>query len=152
MIGVNDMIYKTKGVKTYDQFVCEATKRDTEKWDEIKFHADIVARIVIERSKRGISQEQLAQLTGLKQSAIARIESCNCVPKITTLQKILMQLGLTLDVKRNHQVYASKGKVLPIYNYYDYSPEGVDTDEIKWVKRKTDQAVTYGLNYIEECG
>jgi ribosome-binding protein aMBF1 (putative translation factor) len=88
------MVDKRDQIKTYDEFVSIAKKKEPEKWDEIQFHADLISKIVIERTKRGLTQEKLAELTGLKQSAIARIESCKCIPKVTTLQKIMNQIGL----------------------------------------------------------
>ena len=141
------MVNRIENVKTYDQFVCDAKKHDKEKWDEIEFHANIISKIVIERTKQGISQEQLAKMTGLKQSAIARIESCNCVPKITTLQKILNRLGLTLEIRKQRCI-CSKGKVLPIYDSL-YCKEQFSSDEVEWIKARPDKGLT---NLFKGCG
>ncbi|MDP2843596.1 MAG: helix-turn-helix transcriptional regulator, partial [Acetobacterium sp.] len=46
----------------------------------------------------GFSQQKLADLTGLKQPAIARLENLKSIPKIDTLFKLLDPLGYTLAI------------------------------------------------------
>ena len=51
----------------------------------------------------GISQHELEELSGVKQPVIARMESGNTTPNLTTLLKVLAPLGKTLyigDMKR----------------------------------------------------
>lgn len=50
------------------------------------------------RKKNNLSQRDLSKKTGIKQPAIARIESQNRSPKISTLLKILYPMGYTLKV------------------------------------------------------
>lgn len=144
------MVNKMKEFKTYEEFVLDAKKRDPKKWDEIQFHSDLIAKIVVERNKKGISQEKLAEMTGLKQSAIARIESCKCVPKITTIQNILLKLDMTLDIKRYMPVFESKGKVVTLYSSSEYG--STFNEGVKWEKPVVNNLLSQELVCtIKEC-
>lgn len=70
---------------------------DTEK-EEIEIAAAIISQIVNRRHELGLSQQDLAEASGLKQSAIARIESLGHVPRIDTLYKMAKPLGLKIAV------------------------------------------------------
>ena len=59
--------------------------------------AIIVAMIEARREKK-LSQEQLEELSGVKQSAIARLESGSQMPSLATLVKLLTPLGKKLAV------------------------------------------------------
>ena len=50
------------------------------------------------RERKGLSQRDLAELSGVKQPAIARLESMKSTPQIDTLLKILAPLGYTLSI------------------------------------------------------
>jgi len=65
---------------------------------KIEFEVSLIGKIIEARESRGITQEQLAKMTGLKQSAIARLENMNVTPKIDTLFKILKPLGYKLSI------------------------------------------------------
>ena len=74
--------------------------KNDDEWDEIEQYTNIISKIIIERNKRNMSQQELADKIGMKQSAIARIENCKGKPQIDTIIKILNALGLEL-VARN---------------------------------------------------
>ncbi len=50
------------------------------------------------REKKGLSQRDLAALSGIKQPAIARLESGRSVPSVYTLCKLLSPLGYKLAI------------------------------------------------------
>ena len=50
------------------------------------------------RKEAGLTQEQLAEKTGLQRTHILRIESLLYFPKEDTLQKIAKALGKRLDI------------------------------------------------------
>ncbi|WP_019640558.1 helix-turn-helix domain-containing protein [Paenibacillus fonticola] len=64
----------------------------------LEFTAYLVSNLIQRRHELGFTQEEVAELTGLKQSAIARIESARIVPKIDTIQTIAKALGLKLEL------------------------------------------------------
>lgn len=55
-----------------------------------------VARL---RMQRGLTQKQLADLLGTKQSSIARLESGNSEPSLSFLRRVVQALGAKLEVK-----------------------------------------------------
>ena len=65
---------------------------------EIDFRVSIILQLIRARRERGISQKKLEELSGVKQSAIARLERGNGNPQIGTLQRLLIPLGMTLKV------------------------------------------------------
>lgn len=65
---------------------------------QIKFETDLIGKIVEAREAKGLSQRDLAKLSGVKQPAIARIESMKTTPQIDTLIKVLTPLGYTLSI------------------------------------------------------
>ena len=61
---------------------------------------NIISTIKFRRIEKNISQQELANRVGLKQSAIARIESNKIMPKIDTILLLSKALGLKLMFKR----------------------------------------------------
>lgn len=68
---------------------------------KIDFEVALIGKLIEARESKGLSQKQLAELAGLKQPAIARLESMKATPQIDTLFKILQPLGYTLAVVRD---------------------------------------------------
>ena len=66
--------------------------------EEIDELTSIVSAMIDKRTALGITQRELAQLCGLPQSSIARIESGRTTPKLDTLLKIIHPLGLKLKL------------------------------------------------------
>lgn len=85
-----------------------------EVWDELKNEnsesrfvfetAEEVSRIIVElieaRVDRGMSQRQLAAKCGLKQSAIARMEALNTIPRLDTVIRVAKALNISITVDR----------------------------------------------------
>ena len=53
-------------------------------------------KIKLERSKRKISQEKLAELANVNKNTIYTIEAGTSVPSIVTLEKIALAFGIPL--------------------------------------------------------
>lgn len=70
-------------------------KQDIEEMEEL---AEIVGAIIEKRNSLGLSQRELADICGIPQSSVARIETFKTTPKIDTLLKIMQHLGLKLTV------------------------------------------------------
>jgi len=82
----------------WDDLKKNITALSQEDWDEIDLKVKIVGEIVKARKSAGITQAELENLTGVKQTFIARLENNRMDPQLTTVLKLLRPLGLTLDV------------------------------------------------------
>ena len=65
---------------------------------EIEEQAKIISAVIEQRNALGLSQRDLAEICGIPQSSVARIESFQTTPNLATLLKILRALGLKLAV------------------------------------------------------
>lgn len=70
-------------------------KKDVE---EIEALAAIISAMIEKRNALGISQRELAEMCGMPQSSVARIESFQTTPNLDTVVKIMQPLGLRLIV------------------------------------------------------
>ena len=61
---------------------------------------DMIKALIRIREEKGISQRELAEMSGIKQPAIARLESGRTVPSIVMLKKLLTPLGYTLTISQ----------------------------------------------------
>lgn len=79
----------------------EAFKRPGVKkaYDDLEFEFQIIRALIDARSKKNLTQKELAQKIGVDQSALARFESGRINPTLSFLQKITSGLGLKLLVK-----------------------------------------------------
>jgi transcriptional regulator with XRE-family HTH domain len=67
--------------------------------DDGWFFAQIADQVSARRRQLGVSQQELAELTGTTQSAIARLESGGRPPRIDTLLRIAKALEAELVVE-----------------------------------------------------
>jgi transcriptional regulator with XRE-family HTH domain len=88
-------------MKTHRQYIDEQIKKDP-KFAEHLAEAEQEVAIAVElaklRERRGLSQTDLARLTGMKQPQIARLESGAHLPALATLQRLLGVLGGKLEL------------------------------------------------------
>ena len=93
----------TSGEKkmTFDEFLKEQLKDPEIKaeWDKLGPQYDIAERLITARMVKGISRAQLAEITGIKQSIIARIENATGNPSVETLRRIAEGLGKKLKIE-----------------------------------------------------
>jgi ribosome-binding protein aMBF1 (putative translation factor) len=68
-------------------------------WDESQLEYDIMKMIVMARCEENLTQQQLAERSGVRQSNISRIENGSCVPSIVTLQALAKGLGKRLKIE-----------------------------------------------------
>lgn len=87
---------------TFDE-LWESLKNESEESREFFQTAENVAKIINrlteERVHQGLSQRDLAKLCGLKQSAIARLESVKSIPRLDTVVKVASALGMDLKLE-----------------------------------------------------
>lgn len=96
-------IYKERmiSMKTFDDFL-KKQLNDPEfqtEWDKLEPEFQIIRSLIEVRTKKNISQKQLAQLTGINQADISRIENGNANPSIRTLQRLAKGLGMKLKLE-----------------------------------------------------
>jgi ribosome-binding protein aMBF1 (putative translation factor) len=65
---------------------------------KIEFEVELIGKLVAAREASGMTQEQLAEAAGVKQSAVARLESMRATPQIDTLFKMLTPMGYKLTI------------------------------------------------------
>jgi Predicted transcriptional regulator with C-terminal CBS domains len=64
----------------------------------IDFEVELIGKLIEAREAKGFTQEKLAEASGIKQSAIARLESLKTTPQIDTLIKLLTPMGYRLAI------------------------------------------------------
>ncbi len=98
--GVNNMSVVINGEKysTLKEFMNDENKVDKTIRSQVELEVELIGKLIEARQTRKMSQRTLASLTGVKQPAIARIESLKVIPKVDTLLKILVPLGYKLDI------------------------------------------------------
>jgi len=88
-------------MRTWDDYkehvksIDKQSKKDIEATEEL---AAIVSAIIEKRNSMGLSQRDLADLCGIPQSSVARIETYKTTPNLNTLIKMMAPLGLKLVV------------------------------------------------------
>ena len=82
---------------TWEDFEKELNLSPEEE-SRINFQTTLLKATIEARKKANLTQEQLSKKTGIKQSAIARLESGKQSPNTDTLFKILEAVGYTLEI------------------------------------------------------
>ena len=82
---------------TWDEFEKELNITP-EQEEQIRFEMEIIDATIKAREKAKLSQRDLSKKSGIKQSAIARIERLKSTPRVDTLMKLLYSMGYTLKV------------------------------------------------------
>ena len=83
---------------TFNDVWNDKTFLNEEEKARIEFEVSLIGKLIEARESRGLTQKDLAEMSGLRQSAIARLESMRSTPQIDTLFKVLKPLGYTLAI------------------------------------------------------
>lgn len=83
---------------TLSDYMNDETKVSAAEKAEIEFETELIGKLIAAREEQGLSQRDLAEMTGVRQPAIARLESMRSTPQISTLFKLLSPLGYTLSI------------------------------------------------------
>ena len=67
-------------------------------YDRLGPEYEIIEAIIRQRLKKGLTQKQLAQKMGTKQSALSRLESGNYNPSLAFLKKVATALNSQLHI------------------------------------------------------
>jgi DNA-binding XRE family transcriptional regulator len=84
----------------FEDYVRELEKKlepkDREALGRLRAHYSVASQLIELRKERGITQQQLAALSGVNQSEISRIERGSANPSQATLEAIARVFGRTL--------------------------------------------------------
>lgn len=90
-------------MKTWDEYkdYVKGLDADSKKeMEEIEDLSALISAVIKQRNDLGMTQRELAELSGLPQSSVARIETMKITPKLDTFLKILHPLGLKLTISK----------------------------------------------------
>lgn len=82
---------------TFDDLWEDLKQEDSEIKEKLEIAeklSSIIEQLVCTREKNGLTQKQLAESCGMQQSAIARIEKLQVIPRMDTLIKIAKSLDI----------------------------------------------------------
>ena len=94
---VNDMANR-KVIDTFSDYLNDETRVSPAERERINFEISLIGKMIEAREEKGLSQRELAEISGVKQPAIARLESMKATPQIDTLFKVLHPLGYTIEI------------------------------------------------------
>lgn len=85
----------------FEDFKKEAFARNPKlkkAYDALELEYSIIEQVIRKRLEKGLTQKQLADKIGTKQSAIARLEGGTTNPSIAFLEKVAKALGGKLQI------------------------------------------------------
>ena len=68
-------------------------------WEETELEYQIQRMLISARIEKNMTQKELAEITGVRQSNISRIEKGACTPTLKTLQELAKGLGKKLKIE-----------------------------------------------------
>lgn len=77
-------------------------------YDEIEPEMSIIRAMVDARTSQQLSQKELAQITGIQQSEISRLESGTRNPSIRLLQRLADGMGMVLKISFEPKAKSSR--------------------------------------------
>ncbi|MEK7390580.1 MAG: helix-turn-helix transcriptional regulator [Patescibacteria group bacterium] len=88
-------------IKTFAEIKKEWLKdpKVKKEYDNLRLEYALVGAIIEKRVKKGLTQKDLAQKIGTKQSSIARFESGGYNPTLLFVKKLADALGVTISVR-----------------------------------------------------
>jgi len=99
-------------MKTWEDMINDMSPESQKEIEIIRKRAEMVVALIKIRESKGWTQAELARIAGMKQSAIARFESDTTAPRIDTIIRVAMALGVDLtlmpsDNAGHHQAAAA---------------------------------------------
>ena len=87
-----------KVIDTFSDYINDETRVTPAERERINFEIALIGKMIEAREEKGLSQRELAEISGVKQPAIARLENLKATPQIDTLFKVLHPLGYTIEI------------------------------------------------------
>lgn len=85
-------------MKTWDDVFNGMSHESIQEIEIIRKRAAMVVTLIQLRESKGWTQAELAKRAGMKQSAIARFESDTTAPRIDTIIRVAMALGVNITL------------------------------------------------------
>ena len=98
-LSFRDVLEQVKAEGEKERQVIEAAVRVSE----------IIQKVMETRIRQGLSQRELADLSGIKQPAIARMESLKAIPRLDTLVRIAEALNIEITAEERKVITISEG-------------------------------------------
>ena len=67
-------------------------------WDALEPELSIMQAVIDARKESGLTQQQLAERTGISQADISKLENGNANPSLKTLQRLASAMDKTLKI------------------------------------------------------
>jgi len=83
-------------------------------YDELEPEYKLAATLIRLRLAKGLTQAQLAALLNTKQESIARLESGNSLPSLSTVRKVAAALDADLEINLRPKHRASKKNLVTL--------------------------------------
>lgn len=96
--------------KTFNEFWEELKNESPETRRELEVMEDcssVIRQLVVARVDGGLTQKELAAKCGLTQSAIARMEKMQAMPRLDTLITVAKALNLSLSINNSLRLHTN---------------------------------------------
>ncbi|NDO45824.1 helix-turn-helix transcriptional regulator [Clostridium sp. MD294] len=70
-----------------------------QEWDKTEIEYQIIKAIITAREEKNITQKELAEMTGITQNDISKLENGNANPSLQTLKKLANGLGMAIKLE-----------------------------------------------------
>lgn len=70
-----------------------------EEWESLEPQFDIVQAMIDARKKSHLTQKELAQITGIDQADISKLENGNANPTLSLLKRLADGMGMNLKIE-----------------------------------------------------
>ena len=67
-------------------------------WDDLELEYQVQAELIRARLECNMTQAELAEKSGIRQSNISRIENGNAIPRLDTLKALASAMGKSLKI------------------------------------------------------
>jgi len=85
-----------------DEYINERCARDPKfqyEYDALEIEYQLKQALVEMRKNKNLTQKELAELTGIHQADISKIENCNANPSLSTIRRLAKGLGKKLKIE-----------------------------------------------------
>ena len=90
-----------KAMTNFDNYLAKQMKNEDfrQEYNALTPQYEIISQIIKERAEQHLTQKELAERIGIRQSHISRLESGNYNPSLEFLQKVASGLGKELHIE-----------------------------------------------------